>query len=148
MHLSHIPKCAYFCSEWCILGQGTGALCDLLIWSVELVLHLALDITHTPVYVSHSILDWVSKWLMLIIRVRIDSPILLWLYSHPVDINYKISCLFYIPICQCQGTLMCEEWTAFVKVLVFEFERFQIIWQIYHHFFLSQNFSMKVGLKI
>ena len=36
MHLSHIPqynhseqKCAHFCSQWCIVGYGTGALWDL-----------------------------------------------------------------------------------------------------------------------
>ena len=26
-------KCVHFCSEWCIVGYGTSALCDLLIWS-------------------------------------------------------------------------------------------------------------------
>ena len=38
MHLFHIPqcthseqKCTHFCSVWCIVGYGTGALCDLWI---------------------------------------------------------------------------------------------------------------------
>ena len=35
MHHSE-QKCAYFCSEWCIVGYGTGTLQDLLIWLVYL----------------------------------------------------------------------------------------------------------------
>ena len=30
-------KCAHFCSEWCIVGYGTGALWELGDWSVALV---------------------------------------------------------------------------------------------------------------
>ena len=33
MHHSE-QKCAHFCSEWCIVGYGTGALWDLWKWSV------------------------------------------------------------------------------------------------------------------
>ena len=33
MHHSK-PKCAYFCSEWCIVGYETDALRDLLNWSI------------------------------------------------------------------------------------------------------------------
>ena len=25
-------KCAHFCSEWCIVGYGIGAMCDFLDW--------------------------------------------------------------------------------------------------------------------
>ena len=28
-------NCAHFCSEWCIVGYGTGALWDLLDWSID-----------------------------------------------------------------------------------------------------------------
>ena len=33
MHHSE-QKCAHFCSEWCIVGYGTGALWDLWDWSI------------------------------------------------------------------------------------------------------------------
>ena len=33
MHHSE-QKCAHFCSEWCIVGCGIGALWDLWIWSI------------------------------------------------------------------------------------------------------------------
>ena len=35
-------KCAHFCSEWCIVGYGTGALWDLWIWSAEWLHHVWL----------------------------------------------------------------------------------------------------------
>ena len=34
MHHSE-QKCAHFCSEWCIVGYGTGALWDLWIWCIR-----------------------------------------------------------------------------------------------------------------
>ena len=34
MHHSE-QKCAHFCSEWCIVGYGTGALWDLKDWSID-----------------------------------------------------------------------------------------------------------------
>ena len=37
MHHSE-QKCAHFCSEWCIVGYGTGALCDLWIRSIKSML--------------------------------------------------------------------------------------------------------------
>ena len=33
MHHSE-QKCAYFCSEWCIVGYGTGTLWDLWTWFI------------------------------------------------------------------------------------------------------------------
>ena len=41
MHHSE-QKCAHFCSEWCIVGYGTGALWDLWIWSAEWLHHVWL----------------------------------------------------------------------------------------------------------
>ena len=34
MHHSE-QKCSHFCSEWCIVGYGIGALWDLWIWSID-----------------------------------------------------------------------------------------------------------------
>ena len=34
MHHSE-QKCAHFCSEWCIVGYGTGALSELWIWPIN-----------------------------------------------------------------------------------------------------------------
>ena len=31
-------KCVHFCSEWCIVGYGRGAICDLWNWSRTLVI--------------------------------------------------------------------------------------------------------------
>ena len=38
MHHSE-QKCAHFCSDWCILGYGTGALWDLWDWSIEFTVY-------------------------------------------------------------------------------------------------------------
>ena len=40
MHLPHVPRCiiqdrnVHFSSEWCFVGYGTGAVCDLRDWSI------------------------------------------------------------------------------------------------------------------
>ena len=41
-------KCAHFCSEWCIVGYGTGALWDMCDWSIvnQLYYIMALAIQH------------------------------------------------------------------------------------------------------
>ena len=31
-------KCAHFCSEWCVVGYGIGALCGLWYWSIYFIL--------------------------------------------------------------------------------------------------------------
>ena len=42
MHLSE-QKCTYFCSEWCMVGYGTGALLDLWDWSIVPVVLTLLE---------------------------------------------------------------------------------------------------------
>ena len=49
-------KCVHFCSEWCIVGYGTGVLWDLWIWSIKLShftgLNHTVGIIHVPTVLS------------------------------------------------------------------------------------------------
>ena len=76
MHHSE-KKCAYFCSEWCIVGYGTGALWDLWIRSYIrdlITCGLAGEISwitchlFTPVWISEGRV-WViwSQWFVRIL---------------------------------------------------------------------------------
>ena len=67
IHLSHAPQCiiqkrnVHFCSEWCILGYGTGALWDLWIMKI----HDRRSISWcwmTFLLLDHGVLIWQTWW--------------------------------------------------------------------------------------
>ena len=61
MHNSE-QKCAHFCSEWCTVGYGTGALWDLCDWSIACPTILSW-------YHKISVTVWIRCSFMFLIRI-------------------------------------------------------------------------------
>ena len=92
MHHSE-QKCAHFCSEWCIVGYGTGAFWD---WSIWVVHH-----PHTVVKSSDMII--IIGYSMWHISDKDKTWIKLWtcnqsLHSSPAQVSHQVFILCVVGI--------------------------------------------------
>ena len=90
VHLSHIPQCTiqnrnvHFCSEWCIVGYGTGALWDLWICSIASALLFSFTCIHHFIYVF-------CMWNKVINQLCLDlSSLLVWNLT-PLVLKFEIA---------------------------------------------------------
>ena len=85
MHYSE-HKCAHFCSEWCIVGYGTGALWDMWDWSIGMIEHRSyFETTKDSLYHTH-------------------RACLFWVYGGKID--HSVTELYYCLI-YCMFYLLC-----------------------------------------
>ena len=65
MHHSE-QKCAYFCSEWCIVGYETSALWNLWDWSIPALFMMvsAMLSCHTICHHHHTFSTSLQRWMM------------------------------------------------------------------------------------